>query len=337
MDHPPSHTFRVSTFAPANETAADIWAEICNLDGTVLCAVAYGAHATLFFTCFSALLPQRQKKPKQTYAFLAYITLMFLLGSAGFVSNARINELTFIENRDFPGGPNIFFLSVQGTPWAVLGHVAYMFATWLQDLLLIWRFFIFWERKLWMLVIPFSCFIVSFVVGTMLLISGSSIWQGSSFNIFTTFWAAELTTTIVVTALIVGRLFYVRRHVRKVMGPNHDTPYLSVAAMIIESGLLISVSGLVFVICYGLNSPFQNIILSTIGQLEGIAPLLIIIRVAQGRGLSTTTPLRSIGTRSSNIGFASANSRQVIPTVVILQPSPKMEAEVEVGGVPAQQ
>lgn len=37
-----NNTFRVSEYAPANETAFDIWYEVCNLDGAILVAVAYG-------------------------------------------------------------------------------------------------------------------------------------------------------------------------------------------------------------------------------------------------------------------------------------------------------
>ncbi|EJD46594.1 hypothetical protein AURDEDRAFT_164417 [Auricularia subglabra TFB-10046 SS5] len=300
-----SQTFRVSQYAPANETAADIWYEVCNLDGAMVVAVAYGVHATLFFCCLGALWEQRKKLPLQTYAYIVYICLQFAFGTIAFACNARFNEMLFITDRDYPGGPNAFFVDFQ-SHWAVyVGYVFYICMAWLQDILLIWRLFIFWERKHYMLVVPGSLFIVSFVLGAMLLAQigqpGANVWQSVSFNIFTIWFAIEISTTIYITTLIVARLVMMKYRLRKIFGPSYHSPYLSIAAMLIESGLMYSVAALVFLISYVRNSPFQNMVLNMVGQIEAIAPVLIILRVAQGRGLgpsqlkATTETMRTGG------------------------------------------
>ncbi|KZW00969.1 hypothetical protein EXIGLDRAFT_589483, partial [Exidia glandulosa HHB12029] len=249
--------------------------------------VGLGVHATLFFTCLNALLDQRKTHPRQSHTYIAYILLHFSMGTLAFACNARFNEMMFVTNRDYPGGPIAFYLNNQSHWTHYVSYFAHLFIAWLQDALLIWRYFVFWERKIYMLIVPVPLFITSIIVGGLLLgqigSPGSSIWQSVSFNLFATFWGTELSTTIFVTALIVGRLVYMRARMKKVMGTAYESLYLSVAAMLIESGLMYSVGGIIFVICYAMDTPFQNVILNTVGQIQSIAPILIILRVAQGR------------------------------------------------------
>lgn len=99
--------------------------------------------------------------------------------------------------------------------------------------------------------------------------SGSNIWNGVSVsNFFTAFWSIEISSTIFLTSFIVGRLLYMRYRIRKVMGTRHQVPYLSLAAMLAESGMIFSVGGLIFLISYVYDSPIQNIFLNTVGQLQ---------------------------------------------------------------------
>jgi len=308
----PNGTFQIWPYAPYNETWDDIWYEICNLDGAMVLAVAYGVNATIFFTCLASLWPQRKQKPVTTYVYLAYICTHFVLSSISFGLNARFNEIMFIDYRNYPGGPNAVFIDFQ-TYWLnFVPYVLYIMTAWLQDLLLIWRYFIFWDRRWWMLAIPIPLFILSFIVGTMLLIQigtpGDNVWQSFSVNLFTTFWAAELSTTMFITTLIVARLLYMRHRLRSIMGPNHDSPYLSIAAMLVESGLMYSIGGLTFVISYTINSAFQNMVLNAVGQIQSIAPTLIILRVAQGHGL-TRANLNAVSTTIKKSGMGTSQIR----------------------------
>ncbi|KAF7312840.1 hypothetical protein MKEN_00967900 [Mycena kentingensis (nom. inval.)] len=88
--------------------------------------------------------------------------------------------------------------------------------------------------------------------------------------------------TVILTSLIAGRLLFMRRRLRRLMGPDTRTPYVTLSAMLVESATLYSVNGLVFLISYGVNSPVQNLFLPLLGQTQSIAPLLIILRVARG-------------------------------------------------------
>jgi hypothetical protein len=145
-------TFRVSPFAPANETASDLYIERLNFDGYQLGAIGYGM--SRFYCLVSSLTPLdhtgvtlvvaamaahalwglRQRQPKFAYILLVYVFVIFALGTIGNAANIKWSELGFIENREFPGGPNAFFVAEESVTMVnLLCLGAYIVATWMQD------------------------------------------------------------------------------------------------------------------------------------------------------------------------------------------------------------
>lgn len=66
---------------------------------------------------------------------------------------------------------------------------------------------------------------------------------------------------IVLAILITGRLLFFRRSLRRALGTSQalSVPYISVAAMVIESSMICALSFLAFAIPYALNSHATNI------------------------------------------------------------------------------
>ncbi|GJJ11027.1 hypothetical protein Clacol_005258 [Clathrus columnatus] len=108
-----SGTFRVSQWAPANETENDLIDERLILNGPVIGAVSYG----------NAI-------------------------------NIVEDQYTFIDDRDFPGGPLAYSLTTYALPINVVGFVAYVVNAWLQDGLLLYRFFVIFDHNYWIALIP---------------------------------------------------------------------------------------------------------------------------------------------------------------------------------------
>ncbi|KAF8530700.1 hypothetical protein JB92DRAFT_2857329 [Gautieria morchelliformis] len=291
-------SFRVSQYAPANETEADLMYERLNIDGAVLGGVAYGVHATLFFMCLSLLLKLRKKDPKSSWAFIAYITLNFVLGSIGNGANTRFNEMTFVDDRDYPSGPNAFYIQ-QNSFWVnIFGFGVYIVNMWTQDGLLLYRFLVIFGLNYWVVVIPSMLYLASIVMSCLLLARiakpSTTVYSHVSVNFFLTFTSVSIGTTLLVTILIVSRLLVMRYKLHKVVGPGEarDSPYVSISAMFIESACLYSAVALIFIITYAKNDPAQNLVLPVLGQVQSVSPLLIILRVVQGRAWGKDT-LRS--------------------------------------------
>jgi hypothetical protein len=68
---------------------------------------------------------------------LVFICILFLLGNIGNATNIVFGQKTFIDDREYPGGPNAFFVE-QSTDWsAVVCNSVYIVNSWLQDALLV--------------------------------------------------------------------------------------------------------------------------------------------------------------------------------------------------------
>lgn len=120
---------------------------------------------------------------------------------------------------------------------------------------------------------------------------GASLWTKTAVNFAIPYWSISASLNILVTLLIVGRLFYIRQRTRAVLSTSHSRTYTSIAAMLVESAALYSATALLFIITYARNSNVQNIVLPLLGQVQAISPLLIMWRVARGQAISRETLL----------------------------------------------
>ncbi|KAF8521448.1 hypothetical protein BU17DRAFT_32511, partial [Hysterangium stoloniferum] len=283
-------TFRISQFAPANETLATVRQERMDINGYILGAVGYGVHMTLFFICFSLLLKRLKKDPTHTKFFLSYITFNFIIGSIGNGINCFDNQAEFVDNRDFPGGPEGYEASVAASFLNVFGATLYIINTWAQDGLLLYRFCIIFDYNYWMIAFPLLAYFASIIMSCLYLASlthATTTFGSNLVNFGLAYWSISIGTTIILTICIVGHLMFMRHRVKTHFGARQlqGSPYLSISAMFVESAFLYSLVGLITVVCFGKGFPAVTLVLPLLGQVQSIAPLLIILRVVQGQAL----------------------------------------------------
>ena len=101
----------------------------------------------------------------------------------------------------------------------------------------------------------------------------ASLWSTVSISFFIPYFSLAISLNIILTLLIVGRLLYLSRPVREVLGPAHAGTYTSVAAMMIESAAPYSIVSIIFIITYGRDSNVQNLILPVLSQIMVRIPL----------------------------------------------------------------
>ncbi|TCD68582.1 hypothetical protein EIP91_010371 [Steccherinum ochraceum] len=295
----------LSAFAPLNETASQIHVDEATLIGYDIVFCAYGVHVTLFFICLNMLWSQRKARPRQTYTWIAYIVLLFILGSLANGINMKVNVLMFVNNRDYPGGPTAYDKATFSVPINLICTSACILGAWLQDALLLYRFYVILRATWWMMVVPTCLYIASIVE------PGSNLWQHSSINLSLAYWSTSIATNIVLTILIVGSLVRMRFQMRQVMGHDTRVPYLSISAMLVESAGLYTAFGIAFLIPYARNLTINLVFFSLLRQVQYISPLLIILRVAQGRALTRETVLTM-----TSVNWRSQDTEQEFPTTV---------------------
>ncbi|KAJ7160006.1 hypothetical protein C8R43DRAFT_881741 [Mycena crocata] len=279
------------SFAPPGESAFDLWVEKSNLNGVLLSGVAYGVLFTISLQ--TLLLFFQLPRAKIPWGWVAYVSLMFTLASIGFGGNAKFNELTYIDNRNIPGGPNAYTVEFYSIPVNMMEFCAYVVMSWLADGLVLWRFTMIWGYNYWLAIFPGMMFLGSVASSIALvkaIISGSdTFWAEKSVQLGIAYWSLSISLNIILTTSIACRIWLVRRSIHKSLGAQHTKQYFTIAAMLVESAALYAIWGLAFLVCYARNTPMQNILLPPLGQVQGIAPVLILFRVAQGRAWSQTT------------------------------------------------
>ncbi|THV05119.1 hypothetical protein K435DRAFT_826607 [Dendrothele bispora CBS 962.96] len=294
------------SFAPAGETADDLWLERSLLNGVVLANVAYGILLTITIQCSIGLLNIYRRTGAVAWWICTYVGLMSTMATAAIATQNLFNQWCFIDFRDYPGGPFVFNVSFYATPVNAAGFGLYTIMAWMADGLVLHRFFVIYDRSLAVLVIPALMWLGGVASGILLLISvthsDDSFYAQRSVNISIAFWSLSLGLNVILTLLISGRLLLARYHLKSTIGPRYGQDYISVVNMLVESASLYSVWALVFLVTYARGSAAQNIFLPALGQIQAIAPLLILTRVISGRAWGTTAgPSYQTGFRSTSI------------------------------------
>lgn len=92
-------------------------------------------HFTLFVIVVPLLLRRREKD--KDWLLLSFTTVMFILGTIHIGTNTKVTELAFIDNRNFPGGPNGYLASNYNAAPHPIVNVMGSMSLWLADGLLV--------------------------------------------------------------------------------------------------------------------------------------------------------------------------------------------------------
>ncbi|KAF7328660.1 hypothetical protein MSAN_02467600 [Mycena sanguinolenta] len=227
----------MSTSWAPDETTAQLLNERYIFIGQFIGAFGYGVHLTLFIQCVHALFGR--KFSRHSWAMLIFVCILFILGNIGNATSIFYAQKTFIDDRNYPGGPGAFFFE-QSTQWsAVLCNSVYIVNTWFQDGLLLYRFWTIYSRNYYIVVIPALAFLTSLIMSAILIAvlcrPGNTFWTALSVKLAIPYWAISISMTVILTALIAGRLMFMRYRLKKLVGANSSMPYVTTTAMFVES------------------------------------------------------------------------------------------------------
>ncbi|KAJ2917326.1 hypothetical protein MD484_g3060, partial [Candolleomyces efflorescens] len=279
-------------YAPPGESAADLWMERSNLIGLLIGAVAYGILFTIFVQCILVLRSNPGGRSSARW-LMVYSCAVFVLATCGLAGNTKFVQMCYIDYRNYPGGPNAFTFDFYSHFINMFGTASYVIMNWLADGLMVYRFAVIYDRKPLLMIVPGLLYLGILGLSVTLLcyvtMPSHGFWDPMTVKIGTAYWSVSVSLNILITVAIAGRLLRMRAMIRRLLGPKHSSPYTSTLAMLIESAALYTAWAMVFIITYARGDTFQNIVLPSLGQVQGIAPLLIIFRVAQGKAWTSST------------------------------------------------
>ena len=75
--------------------------------------------------------------PRKTWAWISFITILFVIGTIGDGITMFLNQDAFINHRNYPGGPGQFEIEQFALTYNAVGNVITVIGLWLTDALLV--------------------------------------------------------------------------------------------------------------------------------------------------------------------------------------------------------
>jgi len=224
--------------------------------------------------------------PRMRRIYIGFSLIQLLLFTLEVATDGLQAQYMWIDHRDFPGGPLAYF-NADGSAWySVLNFVCGVLSLALSDALLLYRCYVIWNANWRIMTFPVLIYIGEIVMGLLFIVSTAIpnatffVEQPTSFSVP---WISLGTSlNVILTALIVGRLVYASRQA-------HSSNYTGVVAILVESAIPLSASGIAFVAAMhaGVIESFPLATLN--GSLNILCPQAIILRVAMGKAWKETT------------------------------------------------
>ncbi|KAG1741850.1 uncharacterized protein EDB91DRAFT_1052372 [Suillus paluster] len=218
---------------------------------------------------------------------LFYVFITFVLGTISFAVNAKYTEMIWIDLRDAPGGPLALIENYMSYRINVLALATGHIQEWFMQVLLLHRCFVIWNWARWVMIPMITLYIVMIVFSIIVLTEANTgiVFYNIIFEL--AYLCIEVGLTLLYTILVTNRLFVMRGRMREVMAQYDSSTYDTIALMVIESAALYTIVAIVFIIAFAMHANgLTTLCFLSIGKIQGIAQLFIIIRVARGRAVT---------------------------------------------------
>ncbi|KAF8180456.1 hypothetical protein K438DRAFT_1976645 [Mycena galopus ATCC 62051] len=170
---------------------------------------------------------------------------------------------------------------------SLAANVVYVTANVLADAIFIFRCYAIWNFRLKIILFPI---LLTFCVAALGYYNAVYFWLelGDAIvyrHLFDVSIGVSFFTTFILMGLTVGRIWWLARSARQVIGDKIASTYHTICAMLLESGALYLCGGLAFlsITCFAPHNIAGYGV--GLGQLVGIAPTIIAVRVGRGQSV----------------------------------------------------
>ncbi|KAI0918347.1 hypothetical protein AcW1_009748 [Taiwanofungus camphoratus] len=265
-------------------------------------AVLYGAYCILFLISLHVLIWRRRSRDLNTPLLFANCMLFFSC-----TAHFALEFNHYYTTLQATGVPNF----ANETKRLFGADILISLIDFMGDMVLIYRCWLVWGKNYWVIILPFLTAVSGFaclmeVMHLLLSIDPSApVAPAQVVPLGIAGYALPLCTNVLVTALIVVRIWYASLKIPDAglsLGTRRTTRHAM--SIVVESGALYLAVQLVFVVLFSIKHPAQAIVAVMAVQIYGIAPTLIIIRVGLG---ITTEPTHPIPGTHISWGFPTSN------------------------------
>lgn len=294
----------MSSFTPQT----DLPLERSRLVGMILGGVSYGIYLLLTIQATIALMqrPGRGKRiANNRRTLLCYTLITFALATISFAGNSKFTEMIWIDLRNAPGGPvaqienvmhyRINFMAI------VCGYVAEL----CMQALLLYRCFVIWNWARYVVVPMVAVYIAMIAIAIVVLVQAGSGVLFYQIKTTLVYLAIQMAHTVLYTILVAKRLLSIRGQMKTAVAEYDSSTYDTVILMVVESAMAYSIFIMIYIVAFAMDSDsLSTLCFLSINQIQGIAQLFIIIRVARGRAVTNDWSTRSAPAVPTSLAFA---------------------------------
>ncbi|PBK63363.1 hypothetical protein ARMSODRAFT_541034 [Armillaria solidipes] len=251
-----------------------------NLNSYILGCYVHGIYTGLFGIAIWQLLAVTKISKARIYMG-CIITVLYIFSMIYVAATWIVFSRAYVFATSFRARYNLMFSPVL---WETVADTASGLNLIIADCTIIWRCWAVWAHDWRVTIFPIFFVIGGTFCGVNIVVHqfvASFCRDGTETNWAVATIVATLGTNILCTALIVGRIVYVARGHRGVMGSIRT--YRGVLEIVVESAALYSTTFVVLMILYPLEGNEYMYPQALIFSVTGIAPTLIILRVASGQ------------------------------------------------------
>ncbi|KAF7376741.1 Zn(2)-C6 fungal-type domain-containing protein [Mycena sanguinolenta] len=241
--------------------ASSLWVGVSTL---WVSTFLYGIYLVLFCRCMYIFY-----KGKNQIILLLAAIIMFTLSTVTII-------ISLLQGASAYGTLGLNLPQLQ-----TAGAIVYVTNNIFADLLLIYRCYVIWNT-IWITVVPSLLVIATMILGYSIQLK--------------LFFILSLTTNLLVPTLVAGRLWWIIRRIRGPSGAATRRKGRNAMVIILESGLIYSAVVSIHMVYFHYSNPTDEVIFGALGQIVGIVPTLIIVRVGLGVSQNRSADTTMVGT-----------------------------------------
>ncbi|KAK7042125.1 hypothetical protein R3P38DRAFT_305829 [Favolaschia claudopus] len=264
----------------------------------------YGMYVVLFCFCVKTL--RRSRHRHRLVLFVAIVVIFTLCTLHWMLQLVNAGELLkFLEKLAHAKGAKEEYHVKSQQPELmdeynrinIVMGVVYVTSNLIADTIFIWRCYCIWCFRKRIVAVPVVLLFSSGFLGYASIIACGREGYSEFLFINLLFPLAvifSVLTNVVLMALAAGRIWWIARGARTIMGPVVVKQYRMVIAMILESGALYCTPGFLYLILFAIRPSATQVIFASLAQIVGIAPTIIVVRVGMGNAVESVESFRAI-------------------------------------------
>ncbi|KAI0325798.1 hypothetical protein GY45DRAFT_1374472 [Cubamyces sp. BRFM 1775] len=248
----------------------------------IINAILYGVVLVLYFRVLRHMFSGSKKWTSTDKYMMAFSTVLVLLNTIFWTTQAYFGEMMWIVHSDYPGGADAYWIDFGSVWYQTWGMAACVVCNLLNDAFLVYRCFVIWNSRR-IIVFPGILWLASLAFSIGLLYESGrpdgNYFAGIATIFVTAYTASTFAFNVVVTSLIVARILYIGR---RLAFADEFKVYIGAVAIMIESALPFTVFSAAYLVTYAMGSDI-SIGFSFYAMFTCISPLLITLRVLSRR------------------------------------------------------